>query len=71
MSDGCNDFCLANPMIFGILQVVLQRSICDSLSHKGCHGQEAPGFQVKVLVVPVFTKKNVIIVMGKFRCKVP
>ena len=71
MSDGRDDFRLTNPMMFDILQVVLQGSIRDSLSHESCHSQEAPGFQVKVLVVPVFTEKNVIIIVGKFRCEVP
>lgn len=54
-----------------VLQMVFQGAVCDSLTHEQDDGNNAPGFQINLLVVPVFSEKDIIIKMRKFRGKFP
>ena len=58
-SNVCNNSCdlfLCYSMIFCILQMELQRRICDSLCHKSNHRNDASSLYINVIIIPVFSK---------------
>ena len=69
MGNDSGDFLLGDAVVLGIGEVILQGRIGNAHGHERDNSNNAAGLQIDVLIVPVLSKENIIIVVGKIRSK--
>ena len=69
VGDDGGNLLLSHTVGLGVLQVELEGRIGDAGSHQRGHGDDAAGFDVEAVVVPVLTEENIVVVVGEGRGK--